>query len=64
MNYCIISAERGNPYASFLVGLLYYHGLGVSVDYNESMKYYYMAFYEGNYKTVLKEKMIKIGWSL
>lgn len=42
------SADRGDPSAQYLLGVMYYNGEGVSQDYKESVKWLKLSAAQGN----------------
>ena len=43
-----LSAEQGDAYAQFMLGILYDRGLGVPQDYAEAVRWYTRAAKQGN----------------
>jgi len=42
------SAEQGNPIAQYVLGTMYYDGVGVLKDYKEAAKWIKKAYENGN----------------
>lgn len=42
------AAEQGHVAAQYMIGYLYYEGLGVSKDYSESARWYWFAAHQGH----------------
>jgi TPR repeat protein len=50
VNDILKSAEQGDPNAQFKVGNMYYHGQGISKNYEQAIKWYWKASEKGDIK--------------
>jgi hypothetical protein len=46
----MIEAQKGDPNAQYQIGIMYQNGIGVTQDFNESMKWYRAAMEQGHAK--------------
>jgi hypothetical protein len=51
--YFKLSADKGNSFAQYDVGICYYHGKGVDHDPKEAFKYFNLSAKQRNKKTIL-----------